>query len=123
MPDRGVDLGVDLYKLLVVAKDDFPSVSAIYGDAVAKYGQARSALDGAMTRPDHFGGETLGPVHAAWVELHGAVAKFMKDTQTNLDETAASLADAVQAYEATDRAAAKEFDRLLAERGEPKPGK
>ena len=75
MPDHGADLGVDLYKLLVVAKDDLPSVSAIYGDAVAKYGHARSGLDGVMARPDHFGGDP-GPVHAAWVALHGVAAKF-----------------------------------------------
>ena len=49
MPDHGVDLAVDLYRMLVVAKDDLPAVSAVsavsavYGDVVAKYGQARSA--------------------------------------------------------------------------------
>jgi hypothetical protein len=123
MSDHGADLGVDLYKLRVVAKDDLPSVSAIYGDAVAKYGLARSALDGAMTRPDHFGGGTLGPVHGAWVDLHDAAAKIMKDTKTNLDETAAALAEAADLYAATDQAAAAEFHRLLAERGEPQPGK
>jgi hypothetical protein len=122
MPDRGVDLGADLYKLLVVAKDDLPSVSAIYGDVVAEYGRARSALDGAMTRPDHFGGGALGPVYAAWSDLHGAAAKFMTDTQSNLEETAAALAKAVDMYKESDQGAAGQLDRLLAERGEPKPG-
>ena len=121
MPDHGVDLGVDLYKLLVVAKDDLPSVSAIYGDAVAKYAQVRSELDGVMARPDHFGGDP-GPVHAAWVALHGAAAKFMRDTRTNLDDTASALAKAVTVYEANDKGAAEELQRLQAERGEPKPG-
>jgi hypothetical protein len=90
MPDHGVDLAVDLYRMLVVAKDDLPSVSTVYGDVIAKYGQARSGLDGAMTRPDHFGGGALGPVHAAWIELHGAAVKFMTDTQTSLNDTAAT---------------------------------
>jgi Excreted virulence factor EspC, type VII ESX diderm len=123
VPDHGTDLGVDLYALERVAKDLLPSVSAIYGDAVAKYGQARSALDGAMNRPDHFGGSALGPVHPAWAELHAAAVKFMTDTQTNLNDTATSLAEAAELYASTDSAAAKEFRRLLEERGEPKPGK
>jgi hypothetical protein len=122
MPDHGVDLGADLYKLLVVAKDDLPSVSAIYGDVVANYGRARSALDGAMTRPEHFGGGALGPVYTAWSDLHGAAAKFMTDTHTNLGETAAALAKAVDMYKESDQGAASQLDRLLAERGDPKPG-
>ncbi len=123
MPDHGADLGVDLYYLFVTAKDLLPSVSAIYGDVVARYGQAHATLDHAMTRPDLFGGGTLGPVHAAWSELHGAASKIMKDTQTNLDDTAAALAEAAELYKATDQAAADRFRQLLAERGEPKPGK
>jgi hypothetical protein len=122
MPDHGVDLGVDLYKLLIVAKDDLPSVSAVYGDVAGKYGRARSGLDAAMTRPEHFGGGALGPVHGAWTELYEVAVKFMKDTETNLDETAAALAKAVTLYEENDRAAADQLNRLLAERGEPKAG-
>jgi hypothetical protein len=123
MSDHGTDLGVDLYALERVAKDLLPSVSAIYGDAVAKYGHARTTLDDAMNRPDHFGGSTLGPVHPAWAELHAAAAKFIKDTQTNLDDTATSLDEATELYASTDKAAADEFHKLLKERGEPKPGK
>ncbi|MEV6640832.1 type VII secretion target [Amycolatopsis sp. NPDC051371] len=123
MPDHGVDLAVDLYRMLVVAKDDLPSVSAVYGDVVAKYGLARSGLDGAMARPDHFGGGALGPVHAAWVELHGIAAKFMTDTQANLNDTAAALAKAVEMYATTDRTAADQLHKLIAERGEPTPGR
>jgi hypothetical protein len=123
VPDHGADLGVDLYALERVAKDLLPSVSAIYGDAVGKYGHARNALDDAMTRPDHFGGGAQGPVHAAWAELHAAAAKFMTETQTNLDATASSLHEATELYASTDSAAADEFHKLLRERGEPKPGK
>ena len=120
--DHGVDLGVDLYALRRVAKDLLPSVSAIYGDAVSRYGQARSALDAAMTRPDHFGDGSLGPVHPAWSDLHAVAAKIMKDTQANLDDTATALATAADLYASTDQAAAAEFHRLMAERGEPRPG-
>lgn len=37
MPDRGVDLGVDLYKLLIVAKDNLPSVAGVYSEAGVRY--------------------------------------------------------------------------------------
>src|SRR3954468_19207538 len=123
MPDHGADLAVDLYRMLVVAKDDLPSVSAVYGDVIAKYGHARSGLDAAMTRPDHFGGGALGPVHAAWIELHSAAAKVMTDSQSSLTDTAAALAKAVEMYSANDRAAADQLHKLIAERGEPMPGR
>jgi hypothetical protein len=123
MSDHGRTLALDLYDLYTVAKDDLPSVAAIYGDVVARYASARSALDSAMTRPHHFGGGTLGPVHAAWADLHDTAAKFMNDTQRNLDETAAALTEAVKLYEATDHAARDRFNELLNERGEPTPGK
>jgi hypothetical protein len=121
VPDHGVDLGVDLYKLLVVAKDDLPSVSAIYGDAVAAYNRARSGLDAAMQRPDHFGASP-GPVHDAWTQLFDTAVKFLSDTHTNLDATAAALTKAVDMYAATDKEAADKFHSMLNERGEPKPG-
>ncbi|AEK41346.1 hypothetical protein RAM_14290 [Amycolatopsis mediterranei S699] len=95
----------------------------MYGDVVAKYGRARSGLDGAMTRPGHFGGAALGPVHAAWVELHAAAAKFLTDTQANLNDTATALAKAAEMYATTDRTAADQLHKLIAERGEPTPGR
>jgi hypothetical protein len=76
-----------------------------------------------MTRPDHFGGGALGPVHAAWTGLHAAAAKFMTDTQSHLNDTATALAKAVEMYAATDRTAADELHKLIAERGEPTPGR
>jgi hypothetical protein len=123
MPDHGVDLGVDLYELLTVAKDNLPSVAAVYGDAVAKYGNALDDVDDAMRRPDHFGGGMLGPVHQAWIQLHGVAAKVMSDTQTSLDATALALGQAVEMYAATDKAAADELARLRHTRGEPAAGR
>jgi hypothetical protein len=76
-----------------------------------------------MTRPDHFGGGALGPVHAAWTGLHAAAAKFTTDTQSHLNDTATALAKAVEMYAATDRTAADELHKLIAERGEPTPGR
>jgi excreted virulence factor EspC (type VII ESX diderm) len=123
MPDHGVDLGVDLYRLYVVAKDDLPSVAAVYGDVLGKYDRARNGVAKAMTRPDHFGGGTLGPVHDAWTNLYGAAQKIMRDTQRNLEETATSLAEAANLYAEKDQGAADSFHKLLRERGEPTPGK
>jgi hypothetical protein len=122
MPDQGVDLGADLYKLLVVAKDNLPSVSVIYGDAMAKYNQALSGLAAAMQRPEHFGGSP-GPVYGAWTAFHGIAAKFMSDTRSSLDATAAALEKAVEMYAATDQAAAAELKRLRESVGEPEAGR
>jgi hypothetical protein len=122
MPDHGVDLGVDLYELDVVAKDELPSISAIYGDSVAAYNRARTGLDAAMRRPDLFGGSP-GPVHDAWVGLFDVALKFFTDTKSNLDATADALSKAIELYEATDKGAADKFHSMLSDRGEPKPGK
>jgi hypothetical protein len=122
MPDHGVDLGVDLYELDVVAKDDLPSISAIYGDSVAAYNRARSGLDAVMKRPDHFG-PSPGPVHDSWAGLFNVALKFFTDTQANLDATAAALSKAIELYASTDQEAADKFHAMLKDRGEPHPGK
>jgi hypothetical protein len=122
VPDHGVDLGVDLYELDIVAKDNLPSISAIYGDSVAAFNRARSGLDAAMQRPALFGASP-GPVRDAWVGLFDVTSKFFTDTKSNLDATADALGKAIELYEATDRGAADKFNSMLADRGEPKPGK
>ncbi|MDQ3577849.1 MAG: hypothetical protein M3443_09670 [Actinomycetota bacterium] len=121
MPDQGVDLGVDLYKLLVVAKDNLPSVAAVYSEAVSKYESALGGVAGAMTRPDHFGG-ALGPVYQSWVSLHTVAAKVLSDTESSLEATALSLSQAIDLYASTDQAAAAEFKRLREVNGEPSAG-
>lgn len=120
MGTHGADLGADLYKLLVVAKDNLPSVAAEYHEAASKLNAVLSNLDGVMRRPDRFG-DSLGPVHAAWVELQGDLATFLTETDTNLTDTAEALNQAVEQYAATDHGAKVELDRLRQTVGEPKP--
>jgi ABC-type transporter Mla subunit MlaD len=118
MPDHGSDLGVDLYKLLVVARDDLPSVAAIYADADTKFRTAANSIAAVMRRPDHFG-DTLGPVYSTWVSLHDTVASVLSRTESSLGDTAKVLADAANRYAETDQAAAKRFDNLRKQDGEP----
>jgi ABC-type transporter Mla subunit MlaD len=119
MPDHGADLGVDLYKLLVVAKDDLPSVATIYADADTKFRTIANSVTDVMRRPDHFG-DTLGPVYTSWVSLHDTVASVLSKTESSLSDTAKVLADAANRYAETDRAAAKRFNDLRRQDGEPR---
>jgi len=112
------EFAFDLYKLLVVAKDDLPSVAHIYHDCTANSASALAGVDAAMTRPAYFGG-SLGPVHDSWVALHDAVQKILEDTGINLDDTATALDQAARQYEATDTAAAKALRDLIAQDGDP----
>jgi excreted virulence factor EspC (type VII ESX diderm) len=121
MPDHGVDLGVDLYKLLVVAKNDLPSVATIYTDAGKQLSAAASSVDGVMRRPDHFG-DAFGPVHSAWVTLHDVASSVLTTTASSLTDTASVLADSAQRYADTDHAAAQTFHNLLRVNGEPRAG-
>ena len=121
MPDQGVDLGVDLYKLQVVAKNDLPSVAAIYTDAGNQFSAVANSVDGVMRRPDYFG-DTLGPVHSAWVALRDAAASVLATTASSLTDTASVLADCAQRYADTDSAAAQEFNKLCAQDGGITPG-
>ncbi|SDC42459.1 hypothetical protein [Actinokineospora iranica] len=121
MGEHGEEFGADLYKLLVVAKDNLPSVAAEYREAASKLGAVLSNLDGVLRRPDLFGGGSLGPVHAAWVALHADAAKFLSDTESSLTDTGEALAQAVNQYAETDHAAKVELDRLRQTVGEPVP--
>lgn len=117
MPDHGKDLGADLYQILTVAKDDLPSIAAIYHECKGKV-DATSGVDGAMRRPDFFGG-SLGPVHDAWVSVRDLLDRFLGDTSTNLEDTGHALELAVKAYAGTDADASAELDRLRQVNGEP----
>ena len=121
MPDHGADLGVDLYKLLVVAKNDLPSVAEIYTDAGNQFSAVAQSVDGVMRRPAYFG-DTLGPVHSAWIALHGVAASVLATTASSLTDTASVLADSAQRYADTDHAAAQTFDNLRKQDGEPHVG-
>lgn len=120
MSDSGKELGVDLYDVLVVAKDFLPSVSAEYTGVLADYSMAEAGVAGAMERSAHFGGSTLGPVHDSWLQAKQAAVGFMSSMKTSLDDTATALVRAVELYRAVDQAASDELNRQY-QRHEPKP--
>ncbi|HEV7950157.1 MAG TPA: hypothetical protein VGP24_10350 [Glaciihabitans sp.] len=111
MVHQGKEFGVDLYELEKVAKVDFPIVSADYGDAIGTCDRVRGEVDRAMRRPEQFGGDALGPVYRAYLELHDAVAGLLKETKANLDDTATALDKAARHYAETDHAARDELYR------------
>lgn len=121
MPDHGADLGVDLYKLFVVAKNDLPSVAAVYTDARKQFSATAGLVDGVLRRPAHFG-DAFGPVHSAWVALHDMAASILATTESSLTDTASVLADSAQRYADTDHAAAQMFDKLRRQDGDPRVG-
>jgi hypothetical protein len=108
---QGKEFGVDLYELEKVAKVDFPTVAADYGDAIGTCERLRGELAQAMQRPAKFGGDALGPVYQAYLDLHDTVTGFLKETKANLDDTATALDKAARHYAETDQAARDELYR------------
>ncbi|WP_107656016.1 hypothetical protein [Nocardia suismassiliense] len=113
MVHQGKALGVDLHRLEQAAKVHFPAVSADYGEAIGKCDQVRGQIEQAMRRPEQFGGDTLGPVYHAYLDLHDTVMGFLKETRTNLDDTATALHRAAQIFAGMDRKAGDEMNRLV----------
>ncbi|MGW5715517.1 WXG100 family type VII secretion target [Amycolatopsis sp. NPDC003865] len=111
MVHQGKEFGVDLYELEKVAKVDFPTVSADYGDAIGSCNRVRSDLAQVMRRPERFGGDPLGPVYQAYLNLHDTVLGFLNETRANLDDTATALDKAARHYAETDQAARDELYR------------
>jgi hypothetical protein len=116
MPDKGQDLGADLFRLYKMAKVNLPDVSGEYSDAAGFVGGTDTGLAKAFGRHAQFGGAN-GPAYQPWVELRDTVKKFLSDTDYNLDETAQALLLATDAYAATDNAAKTELDRLKHDNG------
>ncbi|WP_037345706.1 hypothetical protein [Sciscionella sediminilitoris] len=121
MVHQGKEFGVDLYELETVAKSHFPTVSSVYGDAKSNCDRAHTGTDSAMRRSEEFGGGSLGPVHKAYSDLHELTVGLLKETQTNLDDTASELDKATKLYAEQDQGAANELHRLEETRGKPKP--
>ncbi|MFF3228910.1 hypothetical protein ACFYV7_39405 [Nocardia suismassiliense] len=110
MDKRGTAFGVYLYQLERVAKVDFPAVSGDYGFVIGNCDRVRGAVEQAMLRPEYFGGDTLGPVYRAYLDLHDAMVGHLKETRTNLDDTGVALAKAARHFADTDRAAAADMN-------------
>lgn len=111
MVHQGKEFGVDLYELEKVAKVDFPTISADYGDAIGSCNRVRGDLARVMRRPEQFGGDTLGPVYQAYLSLHDTVLGYLNETRTNLDDTATALDKAARHYAETDQSARAELYR------------
>lgn len=111
MVHQGKEFGVDLYELEKVAKVDFPTISADYGDAIGSCNRVRGDLARVMRRPEELGGDTLGPVYQAYLSLHDTVLGYLNETRTNLDDTATALDKAARHYAETDQSARDELYR------------
>ncbi|WP_409466580.1 hypothetical protein [Amycolatopsis sp. GA6-003] len=111
MVHQGKEFGVDLYKLERAAKVDFPAVSAEYAAAIGSCERVLAGVANAMRRPDRFGGDALGPVYRTYLGLHESVEGLLKETKTNLDDTATALGKVAQLYAETDQAAKDELNR------------
>jgi len=117
--DHGEALGADLYKLLIVGKQDLPSIAEIYHEGVGDVDAAGGQASAAMSRPAYFGGGAGGPVQSSWTALQQTVQSLLKETASNLDDTGHALVLAVNAYAATDGAAADRLAALRRDSGEP----
>ncbi|MBF6062313.1 hypothetical protein IU500_10150 [Nocardia terpenica] len=122
MVHHGKDLGADLHRLEQAAKVHFPAVSADYGLAIDKCDKVRGDVEQVMRRPEQFGGDALGPVYRAYLDLHDTVLGFMKETRRNLDDTGAALDKAARIFAAMDREAADEMNRRVHDDDNPAPG-
>lgn len=121
MADAGKELAADLYKLLVVAKDDLPSVAAEYQVAKDHVDASLVGAANAMHRPAFFGGGQ-NPVYGAWVVLAETLSHLLGETRDSLDDTARALELAVSRYAEADTEAATELDRLRHTHQEPRIG-
>lgn len=122
MPDRGEDLGVDLYELWRAGQDNLPTVSREYAVATAYVADASDGLAAALWRPTRFHrGGAHGPAYAPWVELRDELQRILADTAVNLELVGDALCLAATRYARTDAAAAEELKRRRHDDGDPVP--
>src|SRR4051794_35641101 len=100
MPKTGVDLGADLYKLWISGTRYLPQIADGFSNAAQPWGQS-SAHDGAFWRPAELGG-AYGPAHAHLVDVRDALAKVLKDAQSNMLDAAHALKLSAEWYAETD---------------------
>ncbi|HEU0240644.1 MAG TPA: hypothetical protein VFR11_15400 [Micromonosporaceae bacterium] len=112
MPDRGQDLGADLYHLWLAGKQDLPSVADQYG-AAAESVEDTGYVAAVMWRPARFGGDDYGPVFRSWTALRDEFQTILADTATNLTLTGTALCLAANEYAKSDKDAAAEMHRLM----------
>ncbi|NYH76997.1 ABC-type transporter Mla subunit MlaD [Actinopolyspora biskrensis] len=120
MAHTGKDFGADLYGLKQVAKSHLSTVSDVYGSAIDKCASALDGVDGLAGVPEQFVAER-GAVVDKYQQAHDSVIDLLRKTRENLDETAEALNQAADQYAEDDRVAAAELQRLIDDRGKPKP--
>lgn len=118
----GHDLGVFLFDLLTAAKNHLPEVSGQYRVATTSLDRTDDGLRTAFARPPELQGGFYGSAYEPWIALRDELSSLLAMTTHDVDSTAEALALATEVYSAGDDEAAGEFRRLLAERGEPRPG-
>jgi hypothetical protein len=112
MPDKGEDLGVDLYQLWRAGRDNLPSVAVEYAAANDHVANTDKGLSTTFLRPTQFGGGSYGPVYASWKALRDEFQTILGDTSKNLELVGESLCLAANEYAKADGAAADELRRL-----------
>lgn len=120
MANTGKGFGVDLYGLEQVAKADLPTAAGVYESAAGKCDSANGMVSGLPKEPVELVSDQ-GSVFDKYSAAHETVIDLLKKSQTNLEDTADALREAGEDYAERDRSAAAELQRLIDERGEPKP--
>lgn len=113
VPDSGVDLGADLYRLWCAGRSNLPILAAQFANANREV-VATTADDAAFHRADHFGDS---PVLHAFSALRSELQGMLAYTAESLEMTGEALCRAADAYARTDLTAARELDRLRRDNG------
>jgi len=116
VPDTGIDLGADLWRLYRAGRQSLPAVAREFASACINVWNAGDDAQPAFERPAKFAG-TTGPVCDEWVELAATVARFLEQTKNNLEDTGIALILAADTYARADDVASHELERLKREHG------
>ncbi|GAA0708587.1 hypothetical protein Drose_13120 [Dactylosporangium roseum] len=111
VPDSGVDLGVDIYRLWLAGSKYLPDVAVLMENALAHVGHAGTS-DAAFVRPAVFGGGVYGPAYGPMGELRDLLAEMLAQTATALRDSGAALVLAADEYQKTDEEARDMFNRM-----------
>jgi hypothetical protein len=119
MPDVGVDLGADLYRLWLAGRDNLPSVADEYAAANQHLDGTNDGLNSAFLQPEEFGLGDYGLVYGPWKVLRDELQTIMADMSVSLTRVAAALCLAATQYAEHDDVARAEFARLRNVNGDP----
>lgn len=95
-------------------------MAGAYEKAAGKCDSAQGMVNGLPKEPEELVSDQ-GSVFDKYGAAHNAVVELLKQTRTNLDDTATALQKAAEDYAERDQAAAEQLQRIMDQRGEPKP--